>query len=128
MASVHLRTVLLAFASAFCSISMARSEELRLALIISNGQYGSMPPLARCSASSATVRDALRGKGFEIMERKDLGRGEFDTAIGALARRTAAVPTSFAAVYYCGYALEFNGRSFLLPTSANLTDDYDVLT
>ena len=74
------------------------------------------------------VRDALRGKGFEVMERSDLGRGEFDTSIGALARRLAAAPAASGALYYCGYALEFNGRSFLLPASASIARDYDVLT
>jgi hypothetical protein len=87
-----------------------------------------MPSVARCGASATTVRDALRGRGFEVVERSDLGRGEFDTAIGTLARRIAASPPAFGALYYCGYALEFNGRSFVLPTSANITRDYDVLT
>ncbi len=62
------------------------------------------------------------------MERSDLGRGEFDTSIGVLARRLAAAPSALGALYYCGYALEFNGRSFLLPASATIARDYDVLT
>ena len=62
------------------------------------------------------------------MERSDLGRGEFDTSIGALARRLAAAPAASGVLYYCGYALEFNGRSFLLPASASIARDYDVLT
>ena len=62
------------------------------------------------------------------MERSDLGRGEFDTSIGALARRLAAEPAASGVLYYCGYALEFNGRTFLLPTSAGIARDYDVLT
>jgi len=128
MTRVQLTTVLLGFILACSGVTSARSEQLRIALVISNGQYASMPALARCSASATIVRDALRGIGFEVIERADLGRGEFDTAIGALARRAAASPSSLAALYYCGYAVEFNGRSFLLPTSANITRDYDVLT
>src|SRR6266850_2506684 len=128
MARAHLTAVLLGLAFVCCGIDPTRSEQLRIALVIANGQYANMPALARCSASAAIVRDALRGKGFEVMERSDLGRGEFDTAIGALARRIASSPPAFAALYYCGYALEFNGRSFVLPTSANITRDYDVLT
>ena len=31
-------------------------------------------------------------------------------------------------MYYCGYAREFNGRSFLLPAAANIARDNDVLT
>jgi Putative peptidoglycan binding domain/Caspase domain len=121
-------TVLLGLSIACWNIDSARSEPLRIALVVSNGQYASMPPLVRCGASAATVRDALRKKGFEVMERSDLGRGEFDSAIGALARRSAASPPAFAALYYCGYALEFNGRSFVLPTSATIARDYDVLS
>ena len=116
----------LAFAS--CCLDTARSEPLRVALVIANGRYASMPALARCTASAATVRDALRGLGFEVMERNDLGRAEFDTSIGALARRLAATPGAAGILYYCGYDLEFNGRSFLLPISASIARDYDVLT
>ena len=120
--------VLLGFAGLCWNTSPAQSQPLRTALVISNGQYANMPPLPRCTASAAVVRDALRGKGFEVVERSDVRRGEFDAAIGALAKRTAASPPSVAVVYYCGYALEFNGRSFLLPAAANITRDNDVLT
>lgn len=106
----------------------AQAEPLRVALIINNGQYGSLPAIARCAASAAIARDALRGKGFDVIERSNLGRGEFDTAIGLLARRAASSPPAVAGLYYCGYAVDFNGRSFLLPTSATLARDHDVLT
>ena len=121
-------TVLLGFAGLCWTTIPAQSQPLRTALIISNGQYANLPPLPRCTASAAVVRDALKAKGFEVVERSDVRRGEFDAAIGALAKRTAASPPSVAVLYYCGYALEFNGRSFLLPAAANITRDNDVLT
>jgi hypothetical protein len=124
----YLVTVLLGFAGLCWNTVPAQSQPLRTALIISNAQYANLPPLPRCTASAAVVRDALRGKGFEVVERSDVRRGEFDAAIGALAKRTAASPPSVAVVYYCGYALEFTGRSFLLPAAANITRDNDVLT
>jgi Putative peptidoglycan binding domain/Caspase domain len=128
MTRAHLAIVVLGLAGAGLTAGAARSEPLRTALVISNARYAGMPALTRCTASAAVVRDALRGKGFEVVERNDLGRGEFDAAIGALARRAAASPPTFAALYYCGYALEFNGRSFLLPVSASIARDNDVLT
>jgi len=128
MMRTRLPIVLLGLAGACLTAAPARSEPLRIALVIANARYSGMPELARCTASAALVRDALREKGFEIVERSDLGRGEFDGAIGALARRAAGSAPAFAALYYCGYALEFNGRSFLLPVSANLARDSDVLT
>lgn len=121
-------TVLLGFVGLCWNTNAAQSEPLRTALIISNAQYAELPPLARCTASAAAVRDALKTKGFEVVERADLRRGEFDAAIGALAKRTAASPPSVAVLYYCGYAREFNGRPFLLPAAANIARDNDVLT
>ena len=121
-------TVLLGFAGLCWNANPAQSQPLRTALIISNAQYANLPPLARCTASAAAVRDALKAKGFEVVERSDVRRGEFDAAIGALSKRTAASPPSVAVVYYCGYALEFNGRSFLLPAAADIKRDNDVLT
>jgi Putative peptidoglycan binding domain/Caspase domain len=121
-------TVLLGFAGLWWNANPAQSQPLRTALVISNAQYADLPPLPRCTASAAMVRDALRGKGFEVVERSDVRRGEFDAAIGALAKRTGASPPSVAVLYYCGYAREFNARSFLLPAAANITRDNDVLT
>lgn len=121
-------TVLAGFAGLCWNSSSAQSQPLRTALIISNAQYADLPPLPRCTASAALVRDSLKAKGFEVVERNDVRRGEFDAAIGALAKRTAATPPSVAVLYYCGYAREFNGRPFLLPAAANITRDNDVLT
>ncbi|MBY0323341.1 MAG: peptidoglycan-binding protein [Reyranella sp.] len=121
-------TVLAGFAGLCWNTSSAQSQPLRTALIISNAQYADLPPLPRCTASAALVRDSLKAKGFEVVERNDVRRGEFDAAIGALAKRTAATPPSVAVLYYCGYAREFNGRPFLLPAAANITRDNDVLT
>lgn len=121
-------TVLLGLTGLCWNAIPAQAQPLRTALIISNAQYANLPPLARCTASAAAVRDALKGKGFEVVERSDVRRGEFDAAIGALAKRTAASPPSVAVVYYCGYAQEFNGRAFLLPAAADIKRENDVLT
>ena len=121
-------TVLLGLAGLCWNTSPAQSQPLRTALIISNAQYANLPPLARCTASAAAVRDALKAKGFEVVERSDVRRGEFDAAIGSLAKRTGSSSPSVAVVYYCGYAQEFNGRSFLLPAAADIQRENDVLT
>lgn len=127
MRRARLAALLLGLAAAWMT-NPAKAEPLRIALIIANSHYNGLPELARCTASAAAVRDTLREKGFEIVERSDLGRGEFDAAIGMLVRRVSATPPAFAALYYCGYALEFNARFFLLPVSASIARESDVLT
>jgi peptidoglycan hydrolase-like protein with peptidoglycan-binding domain len=123
---VHLPTVLLSLGFALCGMQAARSDELRVGLVIANEDYESLPALPRCAASAKIVGDALRGKGFKLVERGNLERGEFDSAIASLIRRIAASPPAAAIVYYCGYAQAFDGHSFLLPTSAASSDDRDA--
>jgi hypothetical protein len=123
---VHLPTVLLSLGFALCGMQAARSDELRVGLVIANEDYESLPALPRCGASAKIVGDALRGKGFKVVERGNLERGEFDSAIASLIRRIAASPPAAAIVYYCGYAQAFDGHSFLLPTSAASSDDRDA--
>jgi hypothetical protein len=125
---VHFTILLLGLAVGGLTASEARAEPLRVALVVANGQYATLPALARCPPSAAAARDALNAKGFEVIERSNLGRGEFDSAIGQLARRAAASPPAAVALYFCGYAVEFNSRPFVLPTSVALARDHDVLS
>ncbi|HEY4167792.1 MAG TPA: peptidoglycan-binding protein [Reyranella sp.] len=128
MRRARLTIILLGFGFTCCGMDAAHSESSRIALVITNSQYVNFPALSRCAPAAAMARDSLRAKGFEVMERNNLGRGEFDTAIGLLARRVGAAPPTVAAMYYCGYAANFNNRSFLLPVSAVLTRDNDLLS
>jgi hypothetical protein len=128
MRRARLTIILLGLGFTCCGVDVAHSESSRIALVIANSQYANFPAVSRCAPAAATARDSLRAKGFEVIDRNNLGRGEFDTAIGLLARRVAAAPPTVAALYYCGYAADFNNRSFLLPVSAVLTRDNDLLS
>jgi uncharacterized caspase-like protein len=128
MSRARLTIILLGIGFTCCGLHPARSESSRIALVIANSQYANFPAVSRCVPAAAMARDSLRAKGFEVIDRSNLGRGEFDTAIGLLARRAAAAPPAVAVVYYCGYAADFNNRSFLLPVSAVLTRDNDLLS
>lgn len=127
MTRAHFMTALLGLVLATGAMPAARSDQLRIALVISNDDYGTAPGPDRCRASATLVRDILREKGFKVIERDNLHRVEFDGAIGALTGRIAASPAPLAALYYCGYALQFNGQAFLLPTSTTVLRDSDVL-
>jgi len=106
----------------------AQEAPPRVALVVGNATHASLPALPACTASARAVAEALRALSFDVIERSDAGRGEFDAAIGSFARRLAARPGGTAFVYVCGYAVDFNGRAFLLPSSAVLDSKADVLT
>jgi hypothetical protein len=95
------------------------------ALVIGNGTYTALPPLPGCLLSAHAVSAALHNAGFTVVEREDATSGATDAAIGEASRGLTGA-TAF--VYVCGYATALNERTFLLPTSANISRPTDVLT
>lgn len=100
----------------------------REALVIGNDTYSALPPLPACLLSAHAVAAALRGLGFQVVEREDVSSGGTDGAIAEFAKQLAAAPGAAAFVYSCGYATAFNDRPFMLPISAKITRPADVLT
>ncbi|WP_426955528.1 peptidoglycan-binding protein [Muricoccus radiodurans] len=109
----------------------AAAQPARVALVIGNGAYSatpSIPPLPGCPQAARGVAAALRSLGFELTERMDAGRGEADAAWVAFTRRLREAPGAVAVAYVCGHVVTYNGRPFLLPVSAVLERESDVLT
>lgn len=105
-----------------------RAAAAPVALVIGNGTYTSLPTLPACLLSAHAVAAALRGAGFQVVEREDATSGGTDAAINEAGHDLAADPAAPAVVYICAYATAFNDRPFLLPTSANIARPADVLT
>jgi hypothetical protein len=99
-----------------------------MALVIGNSDYATMPPLPYCAASANVVSAALKRAGFEVTDRKNLSNGAMGVALGNFDDAVSLDPTAVAVAYVCGYALSYDGRTFLLPASANLQRPADVLT
>ena len=111
----------------FLPVADARAEPPRAALIIGNATYGSLPAIPGCRKSANTIAAALRALGFQVTERLDASTGGVDAGIGEFADHLAgSASTGF--VYICGYATDFNDRTFVLPTTARIDRPSDVLT
>ena len=108
-----------------CALSAAPAHE---ALVIGNGNYGSLPPLPGCLQSAHAVAAALRRLGFHVLETEDASSGGIDAAIAQFSTQLTAAPGTAAFVYSCGYVTAFNDRPFLLPVSARIARPADVLT
>ena len=85
------------------------------ALVIGNATYTSLPSLPACALSAHSAAAALRGAGFNVVERVDVTTGGADAAISEFARRLAASPGASGFVYVCAYTTAFNDRVFVLP-------------
>jgi hypothetical protein len=126
-----LRITLFLTAFAICSglspMPEAWADSPRAALIIGNATYGSLPAIPGCRKSANTISAALRALGFQVTERLDASTGGVDAGIGEFSERiSGAGSTGF--VYICGYATDFNDRTFVLPTTARIDRPSDVLT
>jgi hypothetical protein len=127
------RTSLTTLLTVLCGIFLPLQPALhaapaREALVIGDATYNTLPQLPACLLSAHSVTSALRGLGFDVVEREDASSGGTDGAIGEFAKRLAAAPGAAAFVYTCTYATAFNDRAFLLPASANIVRPADVLT
>ncbi|MCW3475673.1 peptidoglycan-binding protein [Limobrevibacterium gyesilva] len=106
----------------------ATAQPAGTALVIGNGTYASLPAVPACPVSAHAVAAALGTLGFDVIERTDASSGGVDAAIAALAKRLADKPGGPVVMYFCGHAMGFNGRPFVLPASATITRPSDALT
>jgi putative peptidoglycan binding protein/caspase domain-containing protein len=107
--------------------SPALAEPQRAALIVGNANYASLPGIVGCSRSANAISAALRALNFQITERQDASTGGIDAGMSEFADRFSnGKGPGF--VYICGYATDFNNRTFLLPTTARIGRPSDVIT
>ncbi|WP_295443871.1 peptidoglycan-binding protein [uncultured Thiodictyon sp.] len=106
----------------------ARAQPALLGLVIGDSNYTAFPALPACLESSQALAKALRGLGFQVVERADVTSGGLAAAIDEFGRGMAAAPGASVFVYVCGYGAGMNDRPFLLPASARIQRPSDVMT
>lgn len=97
-------------------------------MVIGNSVYAGLPPLPACAASVNVVSAALKRAGFDVTEGLNISNGRMGAAITDFGDAVAQAPGSIAVTYVCGYVVDFDGRVFLMPASANLERPTDALT
>lgn len=97
----------------------------RVALVIGNSKYQSVPALANPERDSRTVADALKQVGFQSVTLvTDATRDKTVAALRAFA--TEADRADWALIYYAGHGIEVGGQNYLIPVDAKLASDRDV--
>ena len=99
--------------------------EKRVALIVGNSTYQTVPQLPNPSRDAKSVAKMFRDAGFDSVEvQLDVGNLEFKRSI----RRFEAIAdqADIAVVYYAGHGLEIGGNNYLIPIDAKLASDRDA--
>jgi uncharacterized caspase-like protein len=101
------------------------APDRRVALVIANSQYRSVPVLRNPPRDADAVAAALREDGFESVDlATDLDRDGMVKALRAF--RDKADQADWALVYFAGHGIEIDRHNYLVPTDAKLIDDRDV--
>ncbi|MGY4457855.1 putative caspase-like protein [Bradyrhizobium sp. LB13.1] len=104
----------------------AAQAERRVALVIGNSAYKSVPRLANPVNDATLVGGMFKKAGFDSVDIKlDLNAVEIRKALREFGGR--ARDAEVAVIYYAGHGIELDGTNYLIPTDAALETDSDVL-
>ena len=99
--------------------------EKRVALVVGNAAYQTVPQLPNPGRDASAVATMFRDAGFDTVEvQLNVGNLEFKRSI----RRFEAIAdqADIAVVYYAGHGLEISGTNYLIPVDARLATDRDA--
>lgn len=123
------RSLILAGAVALASLGgLGRAmAESRIALVIGNSAYQSVPQLPNPANDAKQMTEFLKSAHFEVMTARNLTQTEMRRTIGEFARKVASKgPDTVALVYYGGHGLQVDGDNYLVPVDANIKQEADV--
>ena len=116
--------ILLAVLALIASPQAARAEK-RVALIVGNSTYQTVPQLPNPSRDANSVAKMFRDAGFETVDTQlDVGNLEFKRSIRKF--EIAADQADIAVIYYAGHGIEIGGTNYLIPIDARLASDRDA--
>lgn len=98
----------------------APAEAARVALVVGNDQYEHAGRLVAAESDARLVAGALQQQGFDVELVVNADRREFDEAIADF--RIASRGAEAALFYYAGHGVQHDGRNYLIPVDAELSD------
>src|SRR6187551_1029784 len=103
------------------------SAENRLALVIGQSAYRSVPALPNPANDARAVTQMLTDSGFEVSTAADLSQGQMREAVSDFAGKVAAKGAdTVALVFYAGHGLQIDGENFLVPVDIDPKRETDI--
>ena len=106
--------------------SVAHAEK-RVALVIGNSAYRTVPALPNPAPDARLISDTLWSLGFKIVgggAQLDLDKAGFDDALQKFGKELAGADVAL--FYYAGHGVETHGLNYLVPVDAHPADEGDV--
>src|ERR1700675_1739458 len=101
--------------------------ENRLALVIGQSAYRSVPALPNPANDAKAVTQMLTDSGFEVSTAADLSQNEMRDKVSEFAGKVAAKGAdTVALVFYAGHGLQIDGENFLVPVDIDPKREADI--
>jgi uncharacterized caspase-like protein len=100
------------------AVQSAVFHQTRVALVIGNSNYKSLPKLANPANDAREIVDALRDLGFNVTLVTDASELNIRRAVRKFADQSGQA--DLALVYYAGHGAQVNGENYLLPVDMEI--------
>ena len=105
----------------------AASAESRLALVIGQSAYKSVPALPNPINDAKAVTQMLTDSGFEVSTASDLSQSQIRDQLSEFAGKVASKGgDSIALVFYAGHGVQIDGENFLVPVDIDPKRESDI--
>ena len=104
------------------------AAEPRVALVIGNGHYGaSFSPLPNPPNDAKLISKALKDAGFDVTTVLDADQKQMKRAFADFGQKLADKgPDAVGLFYYAGHGVQVDGKNYLIPTKAEISNAKDV--
>ncbi|GAB6051223.1 hypothetical protein JCM17960_00430 [Magnetospira thiophila] len=108
----------------FLGWTLPAQAEKRVALVIGNNSYATLPGLHNAVQDAKDVAAKLKGLGFEVILKTDAGRRELGRALSAFEGKLSGGDAGL--VFYAGHGIQADGKNYLIPTDARVEVEEDL--
>ncbi|OWV73966.1 peptidase [Rhizobium sp. R339] len=98
----------------------------RVALVIGNSVYKTLPSLPNPANDVEEVANTLRAAGFDVTIGVNVDRIGLEDTVRRFLRSTSNAEAGL--IYYSGHGIQVGGQNFIVPIDATLETPYDVET
>jgi uncharacterized caspase-like protein len=110
--------------SAMVLSSSGAEAAKRVALVIGNDNYDTLPPLNNAATDARGMADKLRGLGFEVILKLNASRQDMGRLLAAFEGKAASADVGL--VFYAGHGIQAGGRNYLVPSDAPIEVEADL--
>jgi uncharacterized membrane protein YgcG len=101
--------------------------ENRLALVIGQSAYRSVPALPNPANDAKAMTQLLSDSGFEVLSASDLSQDQLREKVSEFASQVATKgPDTIALVFYAGHGLQIDGENYLVPVDIDVKREADI--